>query len=91
MFFMIGVAVGAVKFRIAPEASPFRDDVDFDGPGAREKTTFRKIWFLKNIGRKILSEHIFSGTFFPKRKFEIMFRKNGLGLIQNYFSSLQTF
>ena len=26
--------MGAVELRIAPEASPFRDDADFDGPGA---------------------------------------------------------
>ena len=32
----IRVAMGSVKFRIAPEASVFRDDAYFDGPGAQK-------------------------------------------------------
>ena len=72
--------MGAVNWRIAPEASPFRDDADFDGPGAWKKTTFRKRRFLKNIGRKILSEHFFFGTDVSKKKFKIIFQKNGSGV-----------
>ena len=34
--FMIPVAVGAVKIRIGPEASVFRGDAYFDGPGAQK-------------------------------------------------------
>ena len=34
--FMIRVAVGAVKIRIGPEASVFRGDAYFDGPGAQK-------------------------------------------------------
>ena len=34
--FMIRVAMGAVKIRIGPEASVFRGDAYFDGPGAQK-------------------------------------------------------
>ena len=34
--FMIRVAMGAVKIRIDPEASPFRGDAYFEGPGAQK-------------------------------------------------------
>ena len=34
--FMIGVAMGDVNFKIVPEASVFRGDADFDGPGAQK-------------------------------------------------------
>ena len=35
--FMIRVAMGAVKIRIDLEASPFRGDAYFEGPGAQKK------------------------------------------------------
>ena len=38
--FMIRVAMGAVKIRIDPEASPFRGDAYFEGPGAQKNTFF---------------------------------------------------
>ena len=34
--FMIRVAMGDVNFQIVPEASVFRGDADFDGPGAQK-------------------------------------------------------
>ena len=34
--FMIRVAMGDVNFKIVPEASVFRDDAYFDGPGAQK-------------------------------------------------------
>ena len=34
--FMIRVAVGAVNFKIVPEASVFRGDAYYDGPGAQK-------------------------------------------------------
>ena len=52
MFFTIRVAVGAVEFRIAPEASPFRDDADFDGPELG-KTLFEECVFLKIFFERI--------------------------------------
>ena len=33
---MIRVAVGDVNFKIVPQASVFRGDADFDGPGAQK-------------------------------------------------------
>ena len=33
---MIRVAVGDVNFKIVPEASVFRGDADFEGPGAQK-------------------------------------------------------
>ena len=39
--FMIRVAVGDVNFKIVPEASVFRGDAYFDGPGA-QKDHFRR-------------------------------------------------
>ena len=33
---MIRVAMGDVNFKIVPEASVFRGDADFDGPGAQK-------------------------------------------------------
>ena len=68
--FTIRVAMGAVEIRIAPEASPFRGDADFDGPGAWGITTFRKIWFLifcrKFFDRKKSLEIFLSCSFFVK-------------------------
>ena len=34
--FMIRVAMGEVNFQIVPEASVFRGDADFEGPGAQK-------------------------------------------------------
>ena len=34
--FMIRVAMGDVNFKIVPEASVFRGDADFEGPGAQK-------------------------------------------------------
>ena len=36
ILFMIRVAMGDVNFKIVPEASVFRDDAYFDGPGAQK-------------------------------------------------------
>ena len=71
--------MGAVNWRIAPEASPFRDDVDFDGPGAWEKTTFRKMLFFENMARKYFPKNIFSGHTFQKKSSDVFFKKMGRG------------
>ena len=78
--FMIRVAMGDVNLKIVPEASVFRGDADFDGPGAQKyhfwrKRPFRKIFF-KHISRKIF----FSGHIFSTKKLSTHFsRKMGLG------------
>ena len=45
--FMIRVAMGDVNFKIVPEASVFRDDAYFDGPGAQKYHFRRKMFFGK--------------------------------------------
>ena len=45
--FMIRVAMGDVNFKIVPEASVFRDDAYFDGPGAQTYHFRRKSFFGK--------------------------------------------
>ena len=43
--FMIRVAMGDVNFKIVPEASVFRGDAYFDGPGAQKYHFWRKMHF----------------------------------------------
>ena len=57
--FMIRVAMGAVKIRIDPEASPFRGDAYFEGPGAQKNHFLNDMTFLE-----IFSEKIVFGTSF---------------------------
>ena len=76
---MIRVAMGDVIFKIVPEASVFRGDADFDGPGLRnimfeEKGLFGK-YFSNIFSRKIFfSSHMFSNKM-PKK----LFPENGVG------------
>ena len=46
---MIRVAMGDVNFKIVPEASAFRGDAYFDGPGAHKYRFGRNAFFLENI------------------------------------------
>ena len=54
--------MGAVNFKIVPEASVFRGDADFDGPGA-QKYHFRRKNVLENIFKNIF--RFFLGNIFP--------------------------
>ena len=77
--FMIRVAMGAVKIRIVPEASVFRGDAYFDGPGAHQYHFWRKRRFLKICFKNIFSKHIFRDIFFQKKSQNKMFPENGVG------------
>ena len=66
---MIRVAMGDVNFKIVPEASVFRDDAYFDGPGA-QKYHFRiKMLFGKYVSNIFPETYFFSARFFPTRFF----------------------
>ena len=65
---MIRVAMGDVNFKIVPEASVFRGDADFDGPGA-QKYHFRRKSFFWEIFSKIFSEKYFSRQDFSGQDF----------------------
>ena len=70
--FMIRVAMGAIKIRIDPEASPFRGDAYFEGPGAQKNhflnnKTFLKIFFKHIFRKKSFSGHIFLEKSFPEK------------------------
>ena len=75
--FMIRVAMGAVNLKIVPEASVFRGDAYYDGPGAQKYHFWRKrpfwIFFLKYFLEKYFSGHIF-----PKKTQKSFFGKIGL-------------
>ena len=60
--FMIRVAMGDVNFKIVPEASVFRGDAYFDGPGAQKYHFWRKRLFWKIFVKNIFSKNIF-GTY----------------------------
>ena len=77
---MIRVAMGDVNFKIVPEASVFRGDAYFDGPGAQKYHFWRKRPFWKIIFKNIFSKNIFRDIFFSKKKTRnIFFGKIGLG------------
>ena len=70
--FMMRVAMGEVKIRIDPEASPFRGDAYFEGPGAQKKHflntwTFLNLFFKHIFRNKSFSGHIFLETSFPEK------------------------
>ena len=57
--FMIRVAMGDVNFKIVPEASVFRDDAYFDGPGAQKYHFRRKMFFGKIFFKNIVQNMFF--------------------------------
>ena len=59
--FMIRVAMGAVKIRIDPEASPFRGDAYFEGPGAQKNRFLNTRTFLNIFFKHIFRKKLFSG------------------------------
>ena len=65
--FMIRVAMGDVNFKIVPEASVFRGDAYFDGPGAQKNHFWRILRFGKIIFKHTFPEkNIFSENMFEK-------------------------
>ena len=77
--FMIRVAMGDVNFKIVPEASVFRGDAYFDGPGAQKYHFWRKRPFWKIFFKNIFSKHIFRDIFFQKNASNNLFPENGVG------------
>ena len=77
--FMIRVAMGDVIFKIVPEASVFRGDADFDGPGAQKYHFWRKRPFWKRCFKNIFPTNIFSGHVFQTKNVEKDFPENGVG------------
>ena len=77
--FMIRVAMGGVNFKIVPEASVFRGDAYYDGPGAQKYHFWRKRPFWKIFFKNIFSKNIFRDIFFQKKTTKIFSRKMGLG------------
>ena len=78
--FMIRVAMGAVNFKIVPEASVFRGDAYYDGPGAQKYIFWRKKAFLDNVFQKyFLEENIFRDIFLQTKTQKIFVGKIGLG------------
>ena len=71
--------MGDVNFKIDPEASVFRDDAYFDGPGAQKYHFWRKRLFWKIFFKHIFLK-IFSGHFFSKKMSKNIFRENGVGV-----------
>ena len=59
--------MGDVNFKIVPEASVFRGDADFDGPGAQKYHFWRKRLFWKIFFKNIVSNNIFRDIFFQKK------------------------
>ena len=78
IFCLIRVAMGDVNFKMVPEASVFRDDAYFDGPGAQKDHFRRKSFFGKYVA-KLCSEKYFSGHILFKKTPNIIFGKSGLG------------
>ena len=79
--FMIRVAMGAVNLKIVPEASVFRGDAYYDGPGAQKYHFWRKRPFWKIFFRKIFSKNSFRDIFFQKKNGKTTFPgKRGWGL-----------
>ena len=74
---MIRVAMGAVKIRIDPEASPFRGDAYFEGPGAQKNHFLNNRTFLKIMFKHIFRKTSFSGHIFLEKSFP---EKWGYGL-----------
>ena len=71
--------MGDVNFKIVPEASVFRGDADFDGPGAQKYHFWIKRPFWKIFFENMFSKHIFRDIFFKKTCQKNFFRKMGLG------------
>ena len=63
---MIRVAMGDVNLKIVPEASVFRGDADFDGPGAQKYHFLRKKTYWKILFKKYFRKE-FSARCFPTR------------------------
>ena len=76
--FMNRVAMGDVNFKIVPEASVFRGDAYFDGPGAQKYHFWRKRLFWKIFFKNILWKKYFQNIFFKKMSKNI-FWKNRVG------------
>ena len=74
--FMIRVAMGAVKIRIDPEASPFRGDAYFEGPGAQTNHFLNNMIFLNIFFKNSFRTNRFRDIFLLKNRF----RKNGVGV-----------
>ena len=66
---MVRVAMGDVIFKIVPEASVFRDDAYFDGPGAQKYHFRRKMFFWKICFKIIFRKIFFWARFSPTRFF----------------------
>ena len=64
--FMIRVAMGAVKIRIDPEASPFRGDAYVEGPGAQTNHFLNNRTFLKICFKNVVRKKRFRETCFQK-------------------------
>ena len=77
--FMIRVAMGDVNFKIVPEASVFRGDADFDGPGAQKYHFWRKRRFWKTLFEHIFSKKYFRDIFFRTKMSTNIFPENGVG------------
>ena len=67
--FTIRGAMGDVNFKIVPEASVFRGDADFEGPGAQKYHFWRILRFWKIIFNNIFRKRFFSARIFPTRFF----------------------
>ena len=76
---MIRVAMGVVNFKIVPEASVFRGDAYYDGPGAQKYHFWRKRPFWKIFFKNMFSKNMFRDIFFQKKNETIFFGKIGLG------------
>ena len=74
--FMIRVAMGAVKIRIYPEASPFRSDAYFECPGAQKNHFLNTRTFLKICFKNMFRNKFFFGTYDLEKSFP---EKWGLG------------
>ena len=74
---MIRVAMGAVKIRIDPEASPFRGDAYFEGPGAQKNLFLNNRTFLKVFFKNMFRKNVFGTYIFFLNK---SFPENGVGV-----------
>ena len=68
--------MGAVEFRIAPEASPFRGDAYFEGLGAQKNHVWKSRLFLKRVFKHIVWFFCFWGHIFHEK---YCLKKTGLG------------
>ena len=68
--------MGDVNLKIVPEASVFRGDADFEGPGAQKYHFWRFLRFW-NMMFKHMSRFFFSGNVFSKQMSKNDFPENG--------------